>query len=396
MGKIRKIGALTAGEEAPGMNYANRSIKSKVYFTNLRTRPSVNLLKKLENLIIRTGIEQLDFKRKIVALKIHFGEPGNLAYLRPNYAARIVQFLKSREAVPFLTDCNTLYWGRRANAPAHLEAAFENGYNPLATGCPVIIADGIKGTEYREVEVNLELCKSAKIGSAIADADIVISLNHFKGHELTGFGGALKNLGMGCASVGGKLFLHSGSSPEIFEKNCTGCRVCEKYCNYEAITVGKDKIAHIDYEKCTGCGQCVAVCQYDASRVVWQNSSEKACKRISEYALAAIKEKPSFHINFIMNVSPDCDCWDSNDYPIVQDIGIAASFDPVALDQASADLVIAAPALPGSKICTDHERGDLREKDKFKLAHPDTFWQSGIHHGVKIGLGNSNYELITV
>lgn len=370
--------------------------KSKVYFTNLRTRPSVNLLKKLENLVIKAGIESIDFKKKIVALKIHFGEPGNLAYLRPNYAAHIVKYLKSKGAVPFLTDCNTLYSGRRSNAPSHIEAAFENGFNPIAAGCPVIIADGIKGTEFREIEVNLELCKSAKIGSAVADADIIISLNHFKGHELTGFGGALKNLGMGCASVGGKLFLHSGSSPKIYEKNCTGCRVCEKYCTHEAIKVGKDKIAHIDYEKCVGCGQCVAVCQYDASRVVWQSTSEKACKRITEYAFAVIKDKPSFHINFIMNVSPDCDCWDTNDYPIVPDLGIAASFDPVALDQACADMVTAAPALPGSKIMDLNSETDMRGQDKFRHSHPDTFWQAGIQHGVKIGLGNIDYEIVTI
>jgi len=370
--------------------------RSKVYFTNLRTRPSINLLKKLENLVVKAGIDSIDFKKKIVALKIHFGEPGNLAYLRPNYAGHIVKYLKSKGAVPFLTDCNTLYWGRRANAPSHIEAAFENGFNPIATGCPVIIADGIRGTEFREIEINLELCKSAKIGSAIADADLLISLNHFKGHELTGFGGALKNLGMGCASVGGKLFLHSGSSPKIYEKNCTGCRVCEKYCAHEAIKVGKDKIAHIDYEKCVGCGQCVAVCQYDASRVVWQSTSEKACKKITEYAFAAIKDKPSFHINFIMNVSPDCDCWDSNDYPIVPDLGIAASFDPVALDKACADLVTAAPALPGSKIMEINSDTDMRGKDKFRHTHPDTFWQAGIEHGVKIGLGNSDYELVTI
>jgi len=221
-------------------------------------------------------------------------------------------------------------------------------------------------------------------------------MNHFKGHELTGFGGALKNLGMGCASVGGKLFLHSGSSPRIYQKNCTGCRICEKYCAHDAIKVGPDKIAHINYEKCVGCGQCVAVCQYDSARVVWQSTSENACKRISEYAYAAVKDKPSFHINFIMNVSPDCDCWDSNDYPIVPDIGIAASFDPVALDQASADMVKAAPALPGSRICDNHDHGDKRNTDKFKLAHPDTFWQAGIEHGQKIGLGNREYELITI
>jgi uncharacterized Fe-S center protein len=353
--------------------------KSKVYFTNLRTRPSANLLKKLENLVLRAGIDTIDFKKKLVALKIHFGEPGNLAY-----------------AIPFLTDTNTLYSGRRSNAPDHLEAAFENGYNPLTTKCPVIIADGIKGTEYREIEINLELVKSAKIGSAIADADIVISLNHFKGHELTGFGGALKNLGMGGASVGGKLFLHSGSSPEIYEKNCTGCRICEKYCAYGAVKVGKDKIAHINYEKCVGCGQCVAVCQYDSARVVWENASETVCRRISEYAYAAIKDKPAFHINFIMNVSPNCDCWDLNDYPIVPDLGIAASFDPVAIDQASADLVIKAPALPGSIIYNEKLKVDMRGEDKFKHAHPDTYWQTGIDHGVKIGLGNSEYEIIQI
>ena len=168
---------------------------SKVWFTNLRAKPQQNLLKKLENLIIRAGIEEIDFQKKLVAIKFHFGEPGNLAYLRPNYAARIVKFLREREAIPFLTDCNTLYSGQRSNAPMHLEAAFENGYNPLATNCPVIIGDGIKGTEYREIELNMEYCATAKIGSAIIDSDVIISMNHFKGHEMTGFGGALKNLG---------------------------------------------------------------------------------------------------------------------------------------------------------------------------------------------------------
>jgi len=142
---------------------------SKVYFTNLRAKPSQNLLKKLETLVVKAGIDKIDFQRKIVAIKIHFGEPGNLAYLRPNYAARIVKLLKAKEAIPFLTDCNTLYYGSRSNAPSHLEAAFENGYNPLATDCPVIIGDGIKGTDYREIELNMEYCTTAKIGSAIAD-----------------------------------------------------------------------------------------------------------------------------------------------------------------------------------------------------------------------------------
>lgn len=369
---------------------------SKVFFTNLRASSSVNLLKKFDNLIRKAGIETIDFKRKLTAIKIHFGEPGNLAYLRPNFAARLVKLLKEKDAIPFLTDCNTLYYGRRSNAPWHLEAAFENGYNPLAVNCPVIIADGIKGTEYREIELNLEYCKSAKIGAAIAESDVIISMSHFKGHEITGFGGAIKNLGMGCASIGGKLFLHSGSSPEIYEENCTGCRICEKYCNYGAIKVGKDRIAHINKELCTGCGQCVAVCQFDAARVVWQNASEAVNKKTAEYALAAVKNKPAFHINFLVDISPDCDCWDFNDYPIVPDIGIAASFDPVALDQASADMVNAAPVLPGSRIYGKAEKQKDDRQDRFKMTHPNTFWQAALKHAEKIGLGRRKYEIIEV
>lgn len=368
---------------------------SKVFFTNLRATPSKNLLKKLETLIIKAGIDTIDFERKIVAIKIHFGEPGNMAYLRPNFAAVVVKMLKKKEAIPFLTDCNTLYSGRRSNGPSHIEAAFENGYNPLVTNCPVIIADGIKGTEYRDIPLNMECCTSARIGSAIADADIIVTLNHFKGHEMTGFGGALKNLGMGCASVGGKLFLHSGESPEIYEPNCTGCRICEKNCAHGAITVS-DKIAHIDYVKCVGCGQCVAVCQYDSAKVASHSSSEVMNKRIAEYSYAVLKDKPSFHVNFIMNVSPECDCWGFNDYPLVPDLGIAASFDPVALDKACADMVKAAPALPGSKICADHSKNHLEGEDKFRISHPDTKWETGLEHGTKIGLGSTEYELINI
>ena len=371
-------------------------LKAKVWFTDLKTKPSQNLLKKLETLILKAGIEKIDFKRKLVAIKIHFGEPGNLAYIRPNYAAQVVKLLKYKEAIPFLTDCNTLYYGRRSNAPDHLEAAFENGYNPLTTDCPVIIGDGIKGTDFKEIDLGMEFCKSAKIGTAITEADVIISMNHFKGHEMTGFGGALKNLGMGCASVGGKLFLHSGSSPRISENDCTGCKICEKNCAYDAIHVLEDKVAHIDYIKCVGCGQCIAVCQYDSARVVWQNASDVVCKRVSEYAYATLKGKPSFHINFIMNVSPDCDCFPFNDYPLVPDIGIAASFDPVALDMACADMVKAAPALPGSRICKNHEDGDMSGLDKFRITHPDTFWEAGIDHGQKIGLGTKDYELIKI
>ena len=368
---------------------------SKVYFTNLRIKNGRSLLDKLETLIRKAGIEQIDFAGKFTAVKIHFGEPGNLAYIRPNYAARLVQFLQTKQAKVFLTDANTLYCGRRSNAVDHLQSAMENGFNPIAVPCPVIIADGLKAIDYREVRIDGEYCKTAKIGAAIADADVVISMNHFKGHEQTGFGGALKNLGMGSASAAGKLEMHSSSQPVMNEERCTSCGQCVKYCASKAVTLNKLKKAEIDREKCNGCGQCIAVCQYDAAQVVWNNSAMITTFKVAEYALAVLKEKPNFHINFIMDVSPDCDCWGSNDVPIVPNIGIAASFDPVALDKACADMVTAAAANTGT--CLElHEHGALQGEDKFKLIHPKTDWKAGLAHAEKIGLGTMEYELITV
>lgn len=223
---------------------------SKVYFTNLRTTPSSNLLDKMERVVKRAGIAGIDFQKQFVAIKIHFGEPGNLAYIRPNYAARMANIIRELGGKPFLTDCNTLYSGRRANAVDHLKSAMENGFNPISAQCDVIIADGLKGTECREIEIDGEYCKAPKIGAAIADADIIITMNHFKGHEQTGFGGALKNLGMGCASVAGKLELHGASQPKIDRDHCKGCNMCVKHCRHDAIHLDETHKAVIDYTKC--------------------------------------------------------------------------------------------------------------------------------------------------
>ncbi len=368
---------------------------SKVYFTDLRSRSSASLPEKLERLVRKAGIETLDCKDRFTALKIHFGEPGNMAYIRHNYADKIVSVLNSIGARVFLTDSNTLYSGRRSNAINHLWSAFENGFNPIGVKAPVIIADGLKGTEYREIAINAEICRTARIGSAIADADVVVSMTHFKGHEQAGFGGTLKNLGMGSASRGGKLELHSTSKPTIVRNNCTGCRQCVKDCNYSAVTLDNDRRAVIDYESCVGCGQCVAVCRYNAAQPVWSGSSELMNKKTAEYALAVLKDKPHFHISFIMNVSPECDCWGHNDLPIVPDIGMAASFDPVALDQACADMVISAPAIKGS-VANPRGEVDLTNKDKFRLIHPNTDWKVGLEHAEKIGLGTMRYELVRI
>jgi uncharacterized Fe-S center protein len=297
---------------------------------------------------------------------------------------------------PFLTDSNTLYSGGRSNAVDHLQSATENGFNPLSAKANVIIADGVKGTDYREIPIGGEYCKAPKIGTAIADADIIISMNHFKGHEQSGFGGALKNLGMGSASVGGKLELHSSSQPLVDRNQCTGCRICEKYCAHDAIHVGSDRKATINYNKCVGCGQCVALCQYEGAVMGEGDTSERLNCKIAEYAKAVVDGKPNFHINFIMNVSPECDCWNHNDAAIIPDLGILASFDPVALDQACADMTIKAPALNGSALSEKYPHEHLEGKDKFHLTHPDTHWQAGLEHGEKIGLGTRQYELITV
>jgi uncharacterized Fe-S center protein len=366
---------------------------SPVYFTDMRTRPGKNMLEKLTILVKKAGLDEIDFKDKLVAVKIHFGEPGNISYIRPNYVAVIIKMIRERGGKPFLTDSNTLYHGKRSNAVDHLQAAMENGFNRISVDCDVIIADGLNGTDYVEMPVNGEKCKTAKIGTAIAKADIVISLNHFKGHEMTGFGGALKNIGMGSGSRGGKLEMHSESQPKIVEENCTACGVCIKNCAQHAITFNARHKAQIDYALCVGCGQCVAVCKFDAAQAIWDGNSSTVGEKIAEYAAAVCADRPHFHVNFIMTVSPNCDCWDMNDQAIVPDLGIAASMDPTALDRACVDLVNQAPFVQTSEL------GDKQYQpgqDKFTTIHPRTRWQVTLHHAEKMGLGSQDYQLINL
>lgn len=374
---------------------------SKVYFTNLRASQTGNLLQKLERLVKRAGMEQIDFKDKFVAVKIHFGEFGNVAYIRPNYAAVIVRLIKELGGKPFLTDANTLYSGSRSNAVDHLHTAMVNGFNPIAVDCDVIIADGLRGKDERVVDVQGTYCPEPRIGAAIAEADIVVSLTHFKGHEMAGFGGAVKNLGMGSGSVAGKKDMHATAQPRVEEDKCIGCKICEKNCAHDAIHV-TDKKASIDYNKCVGCGQCVAICKSEAAVMGSTESGEILNYKIAEYTKAVLKDKPNFHVSFIMNVSPECDCWGHNDAAVVPDLGMAASFDPVALDQACADLVNKAPMLHTSNVLADkceehdHEHCHCHEHadDKFHMLHPNTNWQAGLRYCEEIGVGTRDYELI--
>ncbi|MGN1329967.1 MAG: DUF362 domain-containing protein [Clostridia bacterium] len=367
--------------------------KSKVYFTDFRARPGLNLLQKLEKLVKKAGIEKIDFKNKYVAIKIHFGEPGNLAYLRPNYAKVIVDIVKELGGKPFLTDCNTLYVGGRKNAIDHLDAAYTNGFSPFSTGCHVIIADGLKGTDETYVKIDGEYVKEAKIGTAIMDADIIISLNHFKGHEGAGFGGAIKNLGMGCGSRAGKMEMHNSGKPVVDKEKCKKCKQCKKICAHNGITYDENGKATINHEKCVGCGRCIGICNFDAIYSPNDEAADILNKKMAEYALAVVKDRPQFHINLICDVSPNCDCHSENDAPIVPDIGMLASFDSVALDKACADLVNKQEIFENSRL-GEQIKNNIKEKDHFHINHPDTNWESQIEHGEKIGLGKSEYELI--
>ncbi len=378
--------------------------KSKVYFSDMRALPGTSLLKKLEKLVRKAGIENIDFAEKFCAIKIHFGEPGNLAFLRPNYSKVIADVVKSLGGKPFLTDCNTLYVGRRKNALEHIDAAYENGYTPFSTGCHVIIADGLKGTDETLVPIDGELVKEAKIGTAIMDADIFISLNHFKGHELTGFGGALKNIGMGCGSRAGKMEQHSAGKPKVNSSVCRKCKACFKNCAHGAISFVASGIAQINHDKCVGCGRCLGSCVFDAIYPEWDSAESDLNKKMAEYALAVVKDRPHFHISLVIDVSPYCDCHAENDAPVIPDIGMFASFDPVALDKACADACNNQKAFENSFIgdklnkcksgcgCSEHNES----KDHFKTMHSNTDWQVCVDHAEKLGIGTQNYELIEV
>ncbi|MCR4820480.1 MAG: DUF362 domain-containing protein [Elusimicrobiales bacterium] len=366
--------------------------KAKVYFTSMRAATGDSLPDKLKRLIKTAGIGRIDFKNHFAAIKIHFGEPGNLAYLRPNYAAAVADVIKELGGKPFLTDCNTLYVGGRKNALDHIDSAYKNGFFPIATGCQIIIADGLKGTDEAEVPVRGgKHVKAAKIGRAIMDADIVISLSHFKGHELTGFGGALKNIGMGCGSRAGKMDMHSAGKPRVSREKCIGCGKCRKTCQVEAPEI-KDRKCTINQEICLGCGRCIGVCPVDAIYPDYRASNEVLNGKMAEYAMAVLDGRPNFHISLAIDISPCCDCHSENDAPVVADIGMFASFDPVALDRACIDAVNAAKPLPDTALSEAwHNEGD-----HFHKIFPSSDWKLCLNHAEELGLGTQQYELIMV
>lgn len=391
---------------------------SQVCFADMHAKAGDSILAKFERLIEKAGIDQIDFKDKFVAVKVHFGEVGNMAFLRHQYAKVLCDHIKVRGGKPFLTDCNTLYVGYRNNALNHLDVAFINGYNPLSTGVHTIIADGLRGTDEREIPVaGGEYVKEAKIGAAVAEADIIVSLTHFKGHVNAGFGGALKNIGMGCGSKKGKMEMHSSGTPRIDGGKCIGCGMCVDHCANDGVHV-VDGTAVIDEGHCVGCGYCIAYCPAGAIMTKWDEAKPVMNKKIAEYTKAVLDGKPSFHVSLVLDVSPDCDCERHNDVPVIPNVGMFASFDPVALDQACVDAANKQPVIQGSKAdpqvkeasasdhmdgaraipeqaYSEHAAGDDGH-DVFRMVHPDTDWAAGLDHAVKLGIGTREYELVVV
>jgi len=362
-----------------------------VFFADMRAGHRENLFTKLERLLDAAGIEAIVAKGDLTAIKIHFGERGGHAYIRPTFLRRVVDRAKTLGGRPFLTDSSTLYPGERKNAVSALTCGIENGFAYAVVGAPLIMCDGLRGHSARRVEISGEIFGTVDIGLEILEADTLIVVSHFKCHELTGFGGALKNLGMGCSSRQGKMEQHSNVAPKVADDFCTACGACLKACAHDAISLIEGK-ARIDAERCTGCGRCISVCATKAVQIQWNEAPSLVMKKMAEYAKGALYEKggKALFVNFVTQISPACDCYGYSDAPIVPDQGILVSTDPVALDQACADLVNKAEGLSGSALKSGRESGG----DKFRGVYPQIDWEVTLEHAEKIGLGSRTYNLI--
>ena len=366
-------------------------MSADVFFMDLTATSRENLPQKLARLVKKAGIKKILAKDDLAAVKIHFGEQGNTSFIRPIYIRQLIQTIRETKATPFLTDANTLYVGSRSDAVSHIKTAIENGFSYSSMdGAPVIIADGLFGKSETRVQVDLKHCSCVYIGSEIITANGLVSVAHFKGHELSGFGGTLKNLGMGCASRRGKLEQHSNVSPRIKRKTCIGCAQCADHCPGQAITL-KEKKAYINKALCIGCAECIVRCPTQSININWNQTIPVFLEKMMEYTLGVLKNKQdkALFINFITDIAPKCDCLPYSESPIVSDIGVVVSTDPVAIDQASADLVNNQRALPGSVLTCNFDPG----QDKFKGLYPSVDWEHQLDYAEKIGLGTREYTL---
>lgn len=364
--------------------------KSTVYFADLRADSRRNLFDKLDMLLERVGVKERFKKGHLVAVKLHFGEKGNTSYIQPVFVRRVVDSIKATGALPFLTDTNTLYVGTRGNSPSHIKTAIENGFAYAVVGAPIVIADGLRGESGIPVLVAGRHYKEVNIAREIVSANGLVVLTHFKCHELTGFGGALKNIGMGCASHTGKLSQHSNCAPVVDPAGCVACGECAFVCPADAIDIGA--VAVIKDALCIGCGHCIAACPEGTINVRWDETAGRLQEKMVEHVKGVLrgKEQRCAYLNFIMRISPACDCYGHNDAPIAPDAGILASTDPVAIDQASADLVNKGEGFKGNTVLkSGHERGG----DKFRGVHPEVDWEVQLDYAQTLGLGVRRYTI---
>jgi len=377
---------------------------SQVYFIDLRATYERGLLQKIQGLVEAAGIKKVVKRRGITAVKVHFGERGNTAFIRPLLIRPVIDAVKAAGGKPFVTDANTLYVGTRGNAVDHLHTAILNGFSYSALGVPLIIADGIDGRDEIAIPVGLKHFKETYIGSAVVRADCLISVAHFKLHEMSGFGGTIKNLGMGSASRRGKMAQHSEVCPQIDPKKCIGCGTCEDQCAHGAIALverppdvprSKDKVkklVSIDQYLCVGCARCIHACPQGALGINFEMDLPRFMEGVVEYTVGTLKgkEKRSLFVNFLTQISPACDCYPFADAPIVPDIGILASRDPVAIDQASVDLLQTQPILESSCL-KDVANAHV---DKIKAVYPKIEWQHQLQYAEQLGLGSRAYDLV--
>jgi uncharacterized Fe-S center protein len=355
---------------------------SKVHFIKASIRDGEQVISKKARKLFKAGGFAGCFKKNdFTAVKVHVGEKGNNTYLPSSCIKGLVDELLKLKTKPFTTDTSVLYVSKRRNAVDHTIVAAEHGFSFGKLGIPFIVADGLLGTSETAITINGEINKEVFIASDIVRCQSLLSVAHCTGHLAACLGATLKTLGMGCAGKRGKKKQHATLTFSIGD-NCTRCGECFKHCPADAITLGKIK-ARIDQKKCIGCAECLAVCRFSAVKCNWGQESEILQKSIAEHALGVLKgkENRAVFFNFIISVTKDCDCFDESNMPkIVDDIGIAASTDPVAVDKAALDLIEAGAGRKLPELIDNNELDPLYQ----------------IEHAERIGLGCADYDLVEI